>query len=290
MLCFAAAFYATIVWMRRVQDGRDAPRYLGFAGAAAGLCLAAKHNLGVFCLGAVLLSILIVSGHRRIAARRAGLVITAFVLIGAAILLPIIVTGGFDRFVVYAVLKATYLQTATVPYSAVVDRFTTVMSGPWSVGALAAGYRELLFLLPFAVFALLAVVCLRVHRAERQTALVVTTFVVAGYLVVFPQPGGSSIMFATPDARGRPGVRVGQDRLARRPADREGSSGSGVSPVPHPDRFSRRAGGACGLVGGLRHVRDSAFSRPPGARRGACRPDRPDQHCYPNSRQVSLCT
>lgn len=198
MMCFAAAFYATVVWVQSVEDHDGEPKYLAFAAVAAGLCFGAKQNLGLYCLGALLLSILITDGHRSIAVRRSLVVLAVCALTSLAIMLPVYVSGGFDRFAVYGFAKGAYLETGAVPYAAAAERFRAAVSGVWSFEAFAAGYRELAFLLPPVVFGLLAVACVRGHSLERRTTLVVTVFVAAGYLVVYPRPGGSSIIYAMP--------------------------------------------------------------------------------------------
>ena len=197
---FAAAFYATTLWMRDVHEYAAATdnRNLAFAAVSAGLCFGAKQNLGLLCLGAVLLSILIVAGRKAPVFRHALVVLGGFLLTAMAIMLPVFVSGALDRFVVYGFGKTVYVQTGGVPYSAPIERFLTAVSDVSSVDALAAAYRECAFLLPPVVFMLLGAACLRARSLERQTALVVTTFVAAGYLVVFPGPGGSAIMFAIP--------------------------------------------------------------------------------------------
>jgi hypothetical protein len=197
MAFFAAAFYATVVWMRSAQNYRESPRVLALAGLSAGLCFSAKQNLGLYCLAALLLSV-IVAGGRGAIARRACLVVVGFLLSAAAILLPVYVTGAFDHFVVCAFDKTTYLGMGGVPYSAAVDRFHVAVASGWSVDAVAAAYREFAFLLPPVTFALLAAACMVASGIARQTALIVTGFVGAGYLVVFPFQGGSSNIYAIP--------------------------------------------------------------------------------------------
>jgi hypothetical protein len=203
MACFAASFYAAVVWMRGVQERRESTGILALAALAAGLCLGAKQNLGLYCLAALLLSILIVGGRDLPAGAsakvgRLSIAVSAFLLAAAATLLPVYATGALDRFLVCAFDKTTYLEMGGVPYSAAVERFRVAAASGWSLDAVAAAYRELAFLLPPVTFALLAAVCLRGSGIARQTALVVTLFVGAGYLVVFPFQGGSSNIYAIP--------------------------------------------------------------------------------------------
>ena len=195
MAFFAASFYAAVVWMRGVQERRESTGFLALAALAAGLCFGAKQNLGLYCLAALLLSILIVRGRDT---NGLSIAVSAFLLAATATLLPVYATGSFDRFLVCAFDKTTYLEMGGVPYSAAVERFRVAAASGWSLDAVAAAYRELAFLLPPVTFALLAAACLRASGIARQTALVVTLFVGAGYLVVFPFQGGSSNIFAIP--------------------------------------------------------------------------------------------
>jgi hypothetical protein len=198
MVFFAGTFAATVWWMRTVQHGGSASRMLVLAAASAGLCFTAKQNLGVYCLAAVLISVVAVA-NAGVAARRALLVVLGvFFVTSAGVLLPVFVAGGLERFLVYGFSKTTYLKVGSVPYSAALERFRSALAGEWSYEALAAAYREFAFLLAPAVFALLVTACWRSRSLQRQTAVVVTTFVAAGYLVVFPQPGGSSNTYAIP--------------------------------------------------------------------------------------------
>ena len=192
MAFFAASFYAAVVWMRGVQEQRESTRTLAYAALAAGLCFGAKQNLGLYCLGALLLSIGIVKR------RRLSIAVGAFLLAATATLLPVLATGAFDRFLVCAFDKTTYLGMGGVPYSAALDRFRVAAATGWSLDAVAAAYREVAFLLPAVTFALLATACMRASGLARQTALVVALFVGAGYLVVFPFQGGSSNIYAIP--------------------------------------------------------------------------------------------
>jgi hypothetical protein len=128
---------------------------------------------------------------------RLSIAVSAFLLAATATLLPVYATGAFDRFLVCAFDKTTYLGMG-VPYSAAVERVRVAAASGWSLDAVAAAYRELAFLLPPVTFALLAAVCVRASGIARQTALVVTLFVGAGYLVVFPFQGGSSNIYAIP--------------------------------------------------------------------------------------------
>ena len=197
MAFFASAFYATVVWMRSVQNHQDSPRVLTVAGVLAGLCFGAKQNLGLYCLAALLLSVAVVSGRGEIA-RRSCLAVGGFLVSAAAILLPVYGSGAFDRFLVCAFDKTTYLEMGGIPYSAAVERFGVAIARGWSFDTIAAAYREFAFLLPPVTFALLAAAWVRASGIARQTALVVTGFIGAGYLVVFPFQGGPSNIYAIP--------------------------------------------------------------------------------------------
>ena len=198
MTFFVAAFFATIVWLRRTHEGRDSTAVLAFAGILAGFCFVTKQNLGLFCLSAILLSIAI-ARSREVRARRGMIVAMAGFATSAALVgLPIYLSGGGDRFLLYGFGKVAYLQVGGVPYSAALDRLRLTVADGWSLEAIADAYRECVFLLPAAAALLLGTACVRAHGRERRIALVVTTFVAAGYLVVFPRPGGSSIIFAIP--------------------------------------------------------------------------------------------
>jgi hypothetical protein len=196
MALFAASFYCAVLWMQSVQEQRESKGTLTLAALAAGLCFGAKQNLGLYCLAALLVSIAIARG--RGATRDLPVALGGFLIAVAVILVPVFATGGLERFLVYAFDKTTYLEIAGVPYSAALERFRVAAASGWSLDAVAAAYREVAYLLPPVTFVVLAVACVRASGIARQTALVVTVFVGAGYLVVFPFPGGSSNIYAIP--------------------------------------------------------------------------------------------
>lgn len=198
MMAFVAAFFATVVWLRRTQEARASTGVLACAGLLAGVCFVTKQNLGLYCLAAIVLSMVIAAGWTVGALRGMIVAIAGFAISAAVVLLPVYVSGGLDRFLLYGFGKSAYLQVGGVPYSAALDRVRLAAADGWSFDTIAGAYRELAFLLPPAAALLLGMACLRARGRERRTALVVTTFVIAGYLVVIPRPGGSTIIFAIP--------------------------------------------------------------------------------------------
>ena len=198
MALFSASFFAVLAWTHRVQQDRPAWRWLGLAAGAAGLCFAAKQNLGLYCVAAVLMSIVAARPARRDVLRAIGVVLGVFVAIAGVVMLPVYVSGGASRLLLHGLDKATYLRVGAVPYSAVGERFWRATAGGWSFDSFAAAYREFAFLLPPVAFVLLAAACLRCRGGDRRMALVVTSFVGAGYLVVYPGQGGSSNIYALP--------------------------------------------------------------------------------------------
>jgi hypothetical protein len=198
MAFFAASFYATVSWVESARENPEGRRWLASAAAAAGLCFAAKPNLGVYCLAAVLISVA-VARPGRVAARRAVVtVLAAFFSVAFTIVLPVYLSGGAGRLLLHGLDKTTYLDVGAVPYSAVLERFRVALADRWSFDSVAAAYREFAFLLPPAAAVLLAAACLRFREHDRKIALVVTSFVSAGYLVVYPGQGGSSNIYAIP--------------------------------------------------------------------------------------------
>lgn len=198
MALFVATFYATLVWVRHVTEPRDASGRLVLVAILAALCFVAKQNLGLYGLGALVATVLVM-GDRPAVGRRVVIVLTAFVLTCLAFAVPLLAQGAMSRLIVYGFAnKGTYLELWHIPLSASVDRFRQAVSGGWSFENALAAYREFAFLLPVVAFALLLIACLRNRSTQRQKAVVVTSFVAAGYLVVYPGLGSSSLMYAIP--------------------------------------------------------------------------------------------
>ena len=196
MAFFSAAFYLAARWTLDATRTSVADRTLAAAAACAAGCFLAKQNLGIYCLAALVTAVVVVDPGA--ARRRVRTIAVAFGLIAVAGLLPVVLSGGGERLLVYGFIKDVYLDIGAVPYSASLWRFLAAAQGPVSLDTAAAAYREFAFLLPLPVFVLLIARCLLIAGRDRRVAIVVTIFVSAGYLVVFPQPGGSAHLYALP--------------------------------------------------------------------------------------------
>lgn len=286
---FLVSFAAVLAWMesreKRASDGanRKVPAgLLAAAGFAAGLCFAAKQNIGLYALAAVLLSVAFVAGRNVPGERelRVGVsvILASYLLASALLLAPVWFSGGSGKFLEYGFLnKKTYLRLAGTPYF-------NGLSDPAAIREVfrsARRFREAIrFLLPFLTFGALGAALLRAERAERGRAATVFLFVGAAFLGVFPRADSHHLHYAVPEIllglsyswpRLNPGpgkrfVRFSQAGLAlalaigvgaalKGPAGKIVTGNYRISPLPHyrgilmdPDQYDRSKATAGSLV------------------------------------------
>ena len=122
--CLLGSLLATMVWQTRLADAQEsatASKSLVLAGVLAGLSFAAKQNLGLCVLGALLASILLVALLERTSLRKtcAALLtaLAAFTLTVGVTLLLVLVSGGSEQFIDYGFTnKRTYLRIGGFSY------------------------------------------------------------------------------------------------------------------------------------------------------------------------------
>ncbi len=145
-LCLLACFYATLSWATGDTQRPKRPAaslvMLMVAGVWAGLCFAAKQNVGVYTLGALLLCIALrptqASAHAPVRrGRAAALVVGSFSATVAALLTPVIASGAAPEFWAHTVAnKGLYVQYGSSLYPDGLAELGRVVVGDWSMSNL----------------------------------------------------------------------------------------------------------------------------------------------------------
>lgn len=209
-LFLLGCFSASLVWREsaKTESGLNLARSrsagaLGMAGVAAGLCFAAKQNLGLYALAALLLTVVVHARATRTGAERTlvamFLVLTAFVLSTVLVLLPVGFSGGTEKLLEYGFLgKGAYLRYGQVSYLEGLRGLASLLKSPASLVNLTEVHWHMQFLLPFLTFGALLVTWCRAGPEERVLATTVFLFVGAAFMGVFPRANISHLRHATP--------------------------------------------------------------------------------------------
>ena len=198
-----ATMSAALRWHGAVRanpgQGRRAAALLAAAGIAAGLSFASKQNLGVYAAIALAVSVAVGSRDRR-ALSRAGIIAAAgFALAAGITLIPIWLDGAAGPLLRYGLLnKTTYVERAATTYlKEVTQRVGLLPALSWHDRARVV-YDLQRFVVPFLTGAALLAAWRRVARGERATLAVVSAFVIAGFLGVFPKTDNEHLIHAMP--------------------------------------------------------------------------------------------
>lgn len=199
-LAVALYLLALLGFTKWLNEGRAGTLF--WCGIAAGLCFAAKHNVGVLALGATALAVVTTTyaNRRPVASALRGLsLLTAgFTVIVAMMLTIIAATGGWQGFIEYAFRnKPTYIAVGSASY---VDGWRLLIETarePLSWSALMHIYRLFILAVPPLAVALTVRSLVARSGEERIRAAALAVFLLAGLAVTFPR-GGASMPYAIP--------------------------------------------------------------------------------------------
>lgn len=156
-------------------------------GVACGLAFCSKQNVGLYVLLALVAPLLL---GRRFAATAAA--VLSSVLAVCAVLLPVILSGGFSRYVDYGFTgKGAYLSGPR-PFAATLTGVTQTLTDVHSLAGAEAAYWAVGFFLP--AFALGALFALR--RSNAAATLVL--FGLAAAASLFPRFDTVHVAYAAP--------------------------------------------------------------------------------------------
>jgi hypothetical protein len=217
---------------RAVSSGlRRSLAWAALAGAAGGLCFGAKQNFGAAAALGIAVTIAVAawsSGPGRRHVVSAGAAMAAYVAAVAAVLAPVVWSGGWSEFVEYGFHQGEYLEVAHISYTTqlttIADRFGDLFSNP-GFGALRAAVGSLQALIPLASLLLLATAVVASAGARRRALMVVVAFVVAGMAsALYPRADSVHLAYALPYAL--LGLWAGAHQLVRR---ERWSAGRGIA-------------------------------------------------------------
>jgi len=187
-------------------DPRARLLFLAGAGSAAGLSFAAKQNIGVYVLLAILGALLIKrpGAHRDLCrwAIEIRTAILAFSLAVALTFLPIWLGGGGSKFLDYGLInKQAYLRLAGIPYTdglqgalrslQALSPRATIEQGLWTL-------RFMAFLLPFIAGVFWIAGLSRIPATKRPHWAAIGLFAGAAFLGVFPRADYAHLIYAIP--------------------------------------------------------------------------------------------
>jgi 4-amino-4-deoxy-L-arabinose transferase-like glycosyltransferase len=194
----AACLALALVW---TEGGPRAGLAVAAAGAAAGLAFAAKQNVGLYALAALLLAVLVGGEGRRV--RAWSLAAAGFAVCALLPLLPVAATGGLGAFWDYALAgKGSYADLGSVSYlrgfrlEAVQAR--DLLTGGSLLDAILPAYHALLYLAVPAILVSLVLAWLRSAGEERRRVEVVGLFALASAAAIFPRADASHVVVVSP--------------------------------------------------------------------------------------------
>jgi len=206
--CLMAGFSAILSWRERAlqQTGAErgaAARDLVVAGVSAGLSFGTKQNIGAYALVGLCVAVI---ACRREARMDGAEILKALLLLSSAfcavvglVLLPVLLSGGFAKFLDYGFLGlGSYVRLGQISYGAELDELVRVVRDRATWQNPKALYYQLEFLLPFPVFAALLCVWFREGPARRGVATIVLSLAGAAFLGVFPRVDVAHMICSVP--------------------------------------------------------------------------------------------
>jgi hypothetical protein len=198
-----ATFSAVLDWRASMLSGTGAPASpLLVAGICAGLGFVSKQNLGVYALGALCLSLLIVDLGKLLSAARlqaAAVAIGSFAVATGLILLPVLLTGGGPKLLDYGFLdQGTYVGQAQITYGSQLAMWLELARDAVSLRSVGSFFWQSQFVLPFFAFAGLLWAWARAEGEPRRLAAIVLLFVAVAFVGVFPRVDINHMVCAVP--------------------------------------------------------------------------------------------
>jgi hypothetical protein len=161
-------------------------------GILCGLTFTTKQNIGVYVFLGV--SLWVMTSLGTIRQRPRDLLITTlpiligFVGISLLILIPTVMTGGFERFLEYGFLnRANYIRTAQISYASQVTRLWRLIDNLSDWNDLLQTYWQTQFLLPPLAFGVLFVAWIRSKSHLRHTSTLLFLFNTVSFTGAFPR-------------------------------------------------------------------------------------------------------
>lgn len=188
----AAALLVACLWASLRFAARPGTRDAGLAGGLAGTAFAAKQSIGALALIAVLLTVLALRGRPPGGRPRAATaVVGAFGAVTAAVLVPVLLTGGLSELVEAGFLPGDpYLSSGSIGYSETLR------------DSLAAAPARLGSTLPTILMPVIAVLALAAWLARARPPLATATalagFAAAGVAGAFPRVDVPHLAWAAP--------------------------------------------------------------------------------------------
>ncbi len=204
--CLLGCLLVTVKWQTRLADRHRsaAPsRSLVSAGVLAGLCFAAKQNLGLCALGALLASIALVALQERVSlsktCRALLTAFAAFTLTVGVTLLPVLLSGGIEQFIDYGFTnKRTYLRIGGFSYleglRALDKRIRTIHSPE----DLRWVFLQTSFLLPPLTCVVMLVASIVATKQQRLFLAITGIFAAAALAGVYPRADIEHVLYAIP--------------------------------------------------------------------------------------------
>ena len=189
-------------WDQNVDATRRNPWLLAGVGIASGLSFAAKPNLGLLTLAAVVVGIWVIRGNglggRGLLGQEA-LVAGGFVAPLVLVALPILRSGAWNDFVsqVFAD-KGDYIRVGTSYATTVNNSLDSLRRVVADGGRPLDALHALLALSPIFLIITIVWAVLRARGADRRVAVFFAGFTVAALVGMFPLPGSNHLADVAP--------------------------------------------------------------------------------------------
>ena len=191
---FLCSFTAILSW-RNSEGARERRQWLLLGGAAAGLCIMTKQNIGLLVTMAAGATLLLGQrdASRRDTLRAIALLAGAVAVPVVLISLPVVISGGLDELIDFGFLgKGNYLRYGSVPFLDGIKEFVKGVAPPWSATGLIQASKHVIYLLPLAALGALPFF-------RRSTDLASAgCFTIAGCLSAFPRFNLTEMLYVAP--------------------------------------------------------------------------------------------
>ncbi|MBI4854375.1 MAG: glycosyltransferase family 39 protein [Acidobacteria bacterium] len=191
-LFFLSSFTFTLNWQKAKDQNQPDKKLLinlVIAGIFAGFCFMSKQNIGIYLLTA-LLAVVAINYKSNLFSRNSlvsfSIILFIFALVSALVSLPILVSGGMEKFIYYSFFnKTTYLAKSSISYFTQLSKLLSLLEVPLeNISAIIENFR---FLLPLLAFISLLLVIAKADDSQNNFNVTITIFFVASFLGVFPR-------------------------------------------------------------------------------------------------------
>jgi hypothetical protein len=203
ILCALGSLWAGLGWLDTCEtSGPSRTRWLWVGGLAVGLTVASKPNIGMLVAAAWVATILLARHRARASLGEVGRIVIATCAVAGAVLLPVVVTGGFAGFLSDVVLeKGAYVRVMSGNLLPGFDQGFSILPGNARAGTvqttrilspvpeLGTRYFDTFRFVLLVALVTLVWAVVRSRGQSRTPVFVCVAYAVAALLAAFPEIG-----------------------------------------------------------------------------------------------------